>query len=110
QISRNWEDQLYWWRKVMAKLCEARPEYAGIVECEASASFRRALAATAYENGDLASADHLFRRAMRTASGFLLKDRRTWLLGCAILSAHALPQGAHQRLEHLVRTTRAYRT
>jgi glycosyltransferase involved in cell wall biosynthesis len=109
QLTENWERQLLVWRRIMEKMRRASP--AAVIEVEhlARAGFHRAQAAAAYENGDVPSAARLFREAMRCAPGFLLKDRRTWLLGAALLSAHVLPHAVHHRLETLVRTARASR-
>jgi glycosyltransferase involved in cell wall biosynthesis len=110
QLTRNWEQQLHVWQEIMERMRRVCPEQVDGIERRAQAGFYRALAATAYENGDQASAMQLFRRAMRSAPGFLLKDKRTWLLGSALVSAGLLPQRAHQRLENLVKTVRAARS
>jgi hypothetical protein len=110
QLTGDWKQQLEVWKKIMAKMREAAPRDFGAVERLSAASFHRALAATAYENGELDAAQDLFRQALRFAPAFLLRDRRTWLLGSALLSARVLPAGAHRTLERLARTARASRS
>jgi Glycosyl transferase family 2 len=94
QLTGDWEQQLSVWRRTMTKMRTVNQ-----VENLGAASFHRALAASAYERGDLTAAVRLFREAMHTAPGFLLRDRRTWLLGSALLSARVLPAAAHRVLE-----------
>jgi len=64
----------------------------------ASANLDRALAAIAY--GELRAALQLFRCALKRAPWFLARDKRTWILGAALLSACILPTRIHQRAEH----------
>jgi glycosyltransferase involved in cell wall biosynthesis len=109
QLTGNWQQQREVFQRIMAKMRAAASGQVAEVEHLASANFYRALSATAYENGELDSALQLFRQAMKLAPGSLLKDKRTWLLGSALLSARALPRPVHQKLEALVRTNRAYR-
>ncbi|HLG94867.1 MAG TPA: glycosyltransferase [Bryobacteraceae bacterium] len=109
QISADWQEQLEFWMRIMAKMRAICPEELAQVERLAGAGIHRALAATAYENGDSDDALRLFQQALRTAPMFLLSDRRTWLLGSALVSALVLPRRVHQKLERLARTARASR-
>ncbi|HYL36832.1 MAG TPA: glycosyltransferase [Bryobacteraceae bacterium] len=109
QLTGNWEQQLEVWQRIMTKMRRACPGAMDEVEHLAGAGFHRAQAAAAYEQGDTQSAARLFRQAVRRAPTFLLKDRRTWLLGAALASAQLLPPAVHHRLEGLVRTARASR-
>ncbi|HEX6897091.1 MAG TPA: glycosyltransferase [Bryobacteraceae bacterium] len=110
QLTANWEEQLRNWNKTMAKMRGPCPsDFAG-VEKVSSAGIHRALAAIAYENGDCDAAVRLFQKALRAAPAFLLRDRRTWLLGFALASAIVLPGPVHQNLERIARRARASRT
>ena len=109
QLTGDWARQLEVWQKIIGKMRALRPELLSEVETLAAAGLHRALAATAYENGELDPALRLFGQAMRAAPGFLLGDRRTWLLGSALLSARVLPRRAHETLEKFARTARASR-
>ena len=107
QLTGNWRQQQDVWMQIMAKVRAECPDEFVSVESTARANFQRALSATAYENGELESASELFQEAMQLAPGFLLKDKRTWLLGSALLSARVLPSRMHQRLEASFRSARA---
>ena len=109
QLTGKWEQQKEAWERIMAKMRLRCPDELAAIERFSWANFRRALAAYAYESGDVPSAVRLFRQALGRAPGFLLKDSRTWLLGSAILSARLLPRGLHRKLEAAVKTARASR-
>ncbi len=109
QLTRDWKLQE---RAALAILAKARsrcPEQVDSVQDRAEANLYRALSAAAYEIGELQSAVRLFRTAMSRAPAFLLKDKRTWLHASALLSRCVLPRGMHEKLEALVRTSRASR-
>lgn len=107
QVSGDWKQQLGARTKIMARMRAICPEWMVEVERPATGGMHCALAATAYENGELEAASRLFQQALRYAPGFLLADKRTWLLGSALLSSRVLPRGAHQKLEQFARTARA---
>jgi len=107
QVSSNWQRRLQVRRKIMTKMRVLYPDLVSEVERLTEAGYHRALAATAYENGEIPAALKLFRRGMRHAPAFLLADKRTWFLGSALLSACLLPRGAHGKLEQFARTARA---
>ncbi len=109
QLTGDWRQQQEAWKRIMAKIRQRCPVELAAVERESWAGFHRALAASAYEDGELGPAARLFRESFRRAPAFLLRDSRTWLLGSAILSACVLPGGLHRRLEGLVRTARLSR-
>lgn len=110
QVSSDWKQQMEAWAKIMANMHALTPEMSAEIEQRSAAGFYRAMAATAYENGHLAAGASLFRQAMQFAPSFLLRDKRTWLLAFALLSARTLPRAAHRKLEQFARTARASRT
>ena len=109
QLTQDQEQQERMWHRIMAKVRLQCPEELAAVKDLSQANFYRGMAAVAYEKGALPFALERFRRAMGCAPGFLLKDRRTWLLGSALLSAYFLPRGVHQRLEMWARKARGAR-
>jgi glycosyltransferase involved in cell wall biosynthesis len=110
QVSENWRQKEQAWRQLLTKMLRMAPVEAPKCAARASANLDRALAAIAYENGEPRPALQLFRRALKRAPWFLARDKRTWLLGAALLSACLLPTRIHQRAEQWFRTARAYRT
>jgi glycosyltransferase involved in cell wall biosynthesis len=110
QLSGDWRLKEQAWRQLLAKMLRLAPVETSGVAARACANLDRALAAIAYENGELRSARRLFFRALKHAPWFMVRDRRTWLLGAALLSACVLPSGLHQRAEQWFRTARAYVT
>ncbi len=109
QVSSDWQQRLQIRQKIMAKMRVLYPDLVSEVERLTEAGYHRALAATAYENGEIPAALKLFRRGMRHAPAFLLSDKRTWFLGSALLSACLLPRSAHHKLAQIARTARAFR-
>jgi len=107
QMTGDCEHQSQAWLRIMAKVRASAPGTFAEVERMSAANFYRAVAASAYEKDDGESARKYFREAMGAAPGFLLRDRRTWLLGGALLSARLLPHTAHRKLERFARTARA---
>jgi len=110
QLSADWRLKQQAWDQLLTKMLRLAPVESERVAARASANLDRALAAIAYENGEPRAALQLFRRAWKHAPWFLARDKRTWLLGAALLSARMLPTWIHQRAEHWFRTARAYRT
>ncbi|HEY6392539.1 MAG TPA: glycosyltransferase [Bryobacteraceae bacterium] len=110
QLTADWRLKEQAWRQLLTKMLRMAPVEAAGCAARASANLDRALAAIAYENGELRPALQLFRRALKHAPWFLICDKRTWLLGAALLSACLLPTRIHQRAEQWFRTARAYRT
>ncbi len=110
QLSADWRLKEQAWNQLLAKMLRLAPVESAKVAARAAANINRALAAIAYENGELRSALHLFRRALKRAPWFLTCDTRTWLLGAALLSASLLPSRIHQWAEQRFRTARAYLT
>ena len=110
QLSADWRLKQQAWEQLLTKMLRLAPVESKRVAARASANLDRALAAIAYENGEPRSALQLYRRALKHAPSFLLRDKRTWFTGAALLSACILPTRIHQRAEQWFRTARAYRT
>jgi len=110
QLSGDWRLKQQAWDQLLTKMLRLAPVESKRVAARASANLDRALAAIAYENGEPRSAHQLYRRALKHAPSFLLRDKRTWFTGAALLSACILPTRIHQRAEQWFRTARAYRT
>ena len=105
QLTRNQELQERVWQRIIEKARLRSPQDVAAVEARSRANFYRAMAAVDYENG-VDSAFRRFRDAVGYSPGFLLKDRRTWLLGSALLSERLLPKSLHRRLEKWARKAR----
>ena len=103
QITRDWRRVERAWHAILERLRQRDPDMLEGVETMASANMYRALATFAYEAQEFAAAAPLFRQAIRYAPGFLIKDRRTWRLGFALLAARMLPRVMHERAEKLAR-------
>jgi len=110
QLTADWRLKEQAWQQLLAKMLRMAPVDAGKCAARASANLDRALAAIAYENGEPRFAIQLFRRALKHSPWFLIRDKRTWLLGAALLSACILPSRIHQRAEHWFRKARGFRT
>lgn len=110
QLSANWRRKEDAWHQLLEKMLRLAPVRSVKVAGRACANLDRALAAIAYENSEPHSALRLFLRALKHAPWFLIRDKRTWFLGAALLSARVLPGGIHHRAEQWFRTARAYRT
>jgi len=110
QLTADWRLKEQAWQQLLTKMLRLAPVESERVAARASANLDRALAAIAYERGEPRAALQLFRRALKHAPSFLLRDKRTWFTGAALLSACILPTRIHQRAEQWFRTARAYRT
>jgi len=110
QLSADWRRKERAWHRLLEKMRRLAPVESVQVAGRACANLDRALAAIAYENSELLSALRLFLRALKREPWFLISDKRTWLLGSALLSACVLPSRIHHRAEQWLRTARAYRT
>jgi glycosyltransferase involved in cell wall biosynthesis len=110
QVTRDWRLHERSWRQVMAKMQQRCPDEVAAVEKKASANLYRALAASAYEGGELPAAARLFSRAVGLAPWFLLWNRRTWWFGSALVSALILPQRVHSKIVELAIKHRARRS
>jgi hypothetical protein len=103
QQTRDWKLQEQCWLRTFEKIRLICPAEVAEAKARASANMYRALSATAYEGGEAVCGGELFRIAMRHAPGYLIKDRRTWLLGLAIASALLFPTGIHRKAEGIAR-------
>ena len=104
QLTRDWKQAERVWLSIMARMRLRCPDQVEAVEAQAAANQYRNFAAAAYETGDVRSATQLFRKALKLSPAFLMKDKRTWLLGSALVSRSVLPRRVHQSLEGLART------
>lgn len=98
QITANEGPRIRAWEQVLEKHRRLAPEVVARAEPRATARFRRALSAIAWESGDYRGARQLLTSAVRGAPLDLLRDRRTWLTGAAVFSSW-LPATVRGRLQ-----------
>jgi len=103
QLTRNWKEHERVWLMIMARMRSRCPDDVQAVFHRAAANQYRGLSASAYENGEVRTAVRLFVKAMGYAPFFMLRDRRTWLLGSAIVARCVLPGRAYRWLEGIAK-------
>ncbi len=95
------------WERVRAKARSIAPADVAATEAASRARFHRYLAYLAYENRDFSTSRELLASALRLHAGALICDRRTWILGGALLARHVLSDTAHRTVDRFARQLRA---
>jgi len=102
QVTSDPGGRMLAWERMLEKHRGLAPAVVNRVRRRATARLQRALAAAAWESGKYRDARSLLAQALRGAPGDLLRDKRTWRTGAAVLSSW-LPAAVRGPLERRAR-------